>query len=476
MPASFARVPSYRSARALMATLGEVGAEIPVFDAPDPEVLGGAMTVGGRRVGNRFCVQPMEGWDGTPDGRPTEYTLRRWRRFGAGGAKLIWGCEAVAIRPDGRANPEQLCLDASTAAPIGDLLAELRAAHGPADDLLVGLQLTHSGRYSRPRLKDRLEPRVAYRHPILDRRAGLKPGDDRAVLTDTELDELLAAYARAAHLSQEMGFDFVDIKHCHGYLLHELLSARTRPGPYGGDFEGRTRFLRLAVDAVRREAPRLLIGVRLSAFDVIPFRARDDGHGEPEPWEGPYIHGFGVSEDRPTEPDLAEPRRLARLLAELGVQLCNLTAGSPYYNPHVQRPAQYPPSDGYLPPEDPLLGVARQIRAVRELKAEMPGVAVVGSGYSYLQEYVAHVATGVVAEGWVDAVGLGRMSLSYPELPRDTVEGRQPDRRRICRTFSDCTTAPRKGMRSGCYPLDPEYRDSPEWKRLQEIKRAQAGG
>lgn len=474
MPASFARIPSYRTARAMGDALAELGMPIPVSESLDPEPLGQPMTIGGRRVGNRFCVQPMEGWDGTADGRPTEHTLARWRRFGAGGAKLIWGCEAVAVRRDGRANPEQLCLGPSTATAIGDLLVALRAAHGTADDLLVGLQLTHSGRYSRPDRKDRLEPRVAYRHPILDRRVGLPA--DAPIFTDTELDELLGDYARAAFLAQELGFDFVDVKHCHGYLLHELLSARTRPGPYGGDFEGRTRFLRLVVDAVRREAPKLLLGIRLSAFDLIPYRAGPDGKGEPEAWEGAYECGFGVNPDAPTEPDLDEPRQLARLIASLGVPLCNLTAGSPYYNPHIQRPAQYPPSDGYLPPEDPLLGVARQIRTVQALKAEMPGVAVIGSGYSYLQEYLPHVAAAVVSEGWADAVGLGRMSLSYPEMPRDTLEGRLPDRRRICRTFSDCTTAPRNGMRSGCYPLDPAYRATPEWTRLQAIKRAQASG
>ena len=472
MAVAFARVPSYRSAAELQADLRARGMELPVSEPIDPAPLAQPLSVAGRRVGNRFCIQPMEGWDGEPDGRPSERTLRRWQRFGASGAKLIWGGEAVAVRPDGRANPNQLCLLPETQGGIAGLLAALRAAHGPADDLLVGLQLTHSGRYCRPWRQDRLEPRIAFHHPLLDRRVGLPAGAAGALLTDGELDGLLGDYARAARLAAGAGFDFVDVKHCHGYLLHELLAARSRPGPYGGDFAGRTRFLRQVVAAIGREAPGLPIGVRLSAFDLIPFRPGPDGVGEPEPFAGPYTHGFGVCPDRPTEPDLEEPRRLLRLLAELGVALCNLTAGSPYYNPHIQRPAQYPPSDGYLPPEDPLLGVARQLQAVRDLRAAVPGLPLVGSGYSYLQEYLPHVAAGAVAAGWTDLVGLGRMTLAYPDLPRDVLEGRGVDRRRLCRTFSDCTTAPRHGMVSGCYPLDSLYRTSPEWRRLQELKKA----
>ena len=474
---AFPRIPSLRSPAALAAHLRAIGADLPVADPFDPEPLTRPLTVVGRTIPNRFCVQPMEGWDGGTDGTPSDLTLRRWQRFGQGGAGLVWGGEAVAVRPDGRANPNQLCLTPQTQSGIAGLLTALRrsrAATG-APQPLVGLQLTHSGRYCRPHVKDRLEPRLAYHHPILDRRAGVEPTDDAAVFTDGELDDLLGDFARAARRAAEAGFDFVDIKHCHGYLLHELLSAHTRPGRYGGDFEGRTRFLREAVAAIRRDAPDLLLGVRLSAFDLIPFRPGPTGTGEPEPWEGPYPFAFGVNPDRPTEPDLTEPRRFLGLLRDCGVKLVNLTGGSPYYNPHIQRPAQFPPSDGYLPPEDPLRGVARLLGATRDLRPAAAGLIVVGTGYSYLQEYLPHVASGAVAAGWTDIVGLGRMALAYPEFVAEALAGRTPDRRRLCRTFSDCTTGPRHGMVSGCYPLDPHYRDSEGWVRLQAIKRAAAG-
>jgi 2,4-dienoyl-CoA reductase-like NADH-dependent reductase (Old Yellow Enzyme family) len=185
----------------------------------------------------------------------------------------------------------------------------------------------------------------------------------------------------------------------------------------------------------------------------------------------PYQHGFGLNPANPLEIDLAEPLRLLRELRELGVAAFNISCGSPYYNPHIQRPAYFPPSDGYQPPEDPLVGVCRQIEVTRQCKAAVPDVPIVGSGYSYLQEHLPLVAQAVVREGWTDFVGLGRMVLSYPELPADTLARGQLARKRLCRTFSDCTTAPRNALVSGCYPLDPYYKELPEGEVLRSIKQ-----
>jgi 2,4-dienoyl-CoA reductase-like NADH-dependent reductase (Old Yellow Enzyme family) len=173
----------------------------------------------------------------------------------------------------------------------------------------------------------------------------------------------------------------------------------------------------------------------------------------------------------PTEADLSETIRFLSLLEELDIRLVNLTAGSPYYNPHVQRPALYPPSDGYEPPEDPLFGVARQMETTRVLKQRFPNLLFVGSAYSYLQDFLPHVAQAAVRLGWTDFVGLGRMVLTYPEILWDATEGRTLQRKRICRTFSDCTTAPRNGLPSGCYPLDSYYKDSEPGERLKIAKQ-----
>lgn len=434
-------------------------------------------TMGNRTIGNRWCVLPMEGWDGTADGRPSDLTRRRWQRFGISGAKLIWGGEAVAVRPDGRANPNQLVINDSTVGALAGLRAALVTAHeerfGSSDDLLIGLQLTHSGRFARPHPQAGLEPKIAYRHPLLDRKFGIR--DDSAVMSDDDLDRLVEDFVRAARLSHQAGFAFVDIKHCHGYLGHELLSAIDRPGKYGGSFENRTRFLREIVAGIRAAVPGLDMGVRLSAFDWIPFKPGENQVGAPETYEnGDYPYTFGGDRSG-TGIDLTEPRLFLDLLKTLGIRLVCITAGSPYYVPHIQRPALFPPSDGYQPPEDPLAGVARQIHVVAQLKQHRPDLIFVGSGYSYLQEWLPHVAQHVVRTGMTDFVGIGRLVLSYPDMPADILAGKPLQRNRICRTFSDCTTAPRGGLVSGCYPLDDFYKNRDEFDQLAEFKKRSKG-
>jgi len=375
---------------------------------------------------NRFAVLPMEGWDGTDDGRPTPLVRRRWSRFGTSGAGLVWGGEAFAVSAGARANPRQRCVGPSAA----DDLAELRSLL--ASDQVAGLQLTHSGRWA-------TVSRPARRDPLLDtRRTG-------PLLTPAELDRTADDFVAAALLARDAGFDFVDVKMCHGYLLHELLSG---PGPLAV----RAELHAATVGRVRAEGVR--VGVRLSAFDVVPHRPGPNGVGEPEA----AVERWGFAE--PVE-----------LLDLLGVDLVCVTGGSPYYCPHAQRPAYFPPTDGYLPPEDPLVGVARLLDAAARIKRARPATTVVASGVSYLQEHVGNVASAVVRGGGADLVGLGRMMLSYPSLAADVLAGRPLETRQICRTFSDCTSAPRSGLVSGCWPLDDLYKARPDRVRLVAAKR-----
>ncbi len=469
------RVAALRTQNDWMAHCQSLGIELPcdaAVEHGDKAPLAQPLPFEDRTIGNRFAVLPMEGWDGTTDGRPTDLVRRRWRNFGRSGAKLVWGGEAVAVRPDGRANPNQLMITPEAAGDLADLRAELVAAHaeahGRTDDLLIGLQLTHSGRFARPVDKKRLDPQILYHHPLLDPKFGLD--DQYPLMSDDAIDDLIGDFVAAAQRAQEAGFDFVDIKHCHGYLGHEFLSAYDRPGRYGGSFENRTRFLREIVAGIRRDAPGLHIGVRLSAFDFVPFAPDEAAERQGAPVQtADYRYAFG-GDASGTGIALDEPLAFLALLRELGIRLVCITGGSPYYNPHIQRPALFPPSDGYRPPEDPLVGVARQIQVTRQLKAANPDLLIVGSGYSYLQDWLPNVAQAVIRQGWADAVGLGRMMLSYPDLPSDVLAGRKMERKRICRTFSDCTTAPRNGMVSGCYPLDPFYKERPESEQLAAVK------
>jgi NADPH2 dehydrogenase len=478
------RIGSLHGAAGLEAHMRSLGLNIPC----DREVVLGhesplaqPIERHGIKIGNRIAIHPMEGWDGTLDGNPTAFTLRRWQRFGQSGAKLIWGGEAVAVRHEGRANPNQLLAADRTKQGLARLRAVLLEEHrgvaGSEEGLLIGLQLTHSGRYSKPNAHNRPEPRILYHHPILDHRLRLPA--DYPLMTDGEIESIIEDFHLAARMARELGFDFVDVKHCHGYLGHEFLSAHTREGKYGGSFENRTRFLREIVEGVRATAPGLRIGVRFSAFDSVPFRpdpeqttAAKFGPGIPEEFENllPYRWGFGVNLENPLEADLSEPVKFLALLEKLDIRLVNLTAGSPYYNPHLQRPAIFPPSDGYSPPHDPLVEVARQMVAARELKLQFPGLIFMGTGYTYFQDFLPNVAQAAVRDGWVDLVGLGRMALSYPEILWDAVHGRPSQHKKVCRTFSDCTTAPRNGIPSGCYPLDRFYKDSDLAVKLKEVK------
>jgi 2,4-dienoyl-CoA reductase-like NADH-dependent reductase (Old Yellow Enzyme family) len=472
----YPRVASLKTVDDFTAHLDRLGLNLPVdpvIEAAPLTPLASGIRWRERCIGNRWCVLPMEGWDGETDGRPGSLTRRRWTRFGESGAKLIWGGEAVAVRPEARANPHQLWIHGDNAASFEELRLSLQRTHferfGRSDDLVIGLQLTHSGRYCRPYRSESLEPKILYHHPILDRR--LRIPSDHPLLSDDDIRRIIDSFVHAACLAHRCGFDFVDIKHCHGYLGHEFLSAVDRTGEFGGSFENRTRFLREIVGGIRSTVPGLELGVRLSAFDTLPFRSGANGVGIPEEYTPPYHHAFGCDPTEPSKPDLLETGRFLELLRTLDIPLVGVSVGSPYYNPHIQRPALFPPSDGYDPPEDPLAGVVRQITLTAQLKRRFPDLIFVGSGYTYLQEYLPHVAQAAVRQGWTDFVGLGRMVLAYPDFPADVLEGKPLDRTRICRTFSDCTTAPRQGLVSGCYPLDPMYRQLPEAEQLKQRKK-----
>src|SRR5262245_2687820 len=279
-PFKLTRIPALKTVDEFRRHVASLNIELPCEDTiltgsesplakPVPNV-----TINGKTIANRWAVQPMEGWDGTTTGGITDEVRRRWQRFGESGASVIYGGEAMAVRPDGRANPNQLIIRDENKAGLAELRETLLRAHkdrfGSADHVIIGFQLTHSGRFCRPYDKKCLEPRIAYRHPILDKKFGIESDD--VVLTDSDVEQLIDCYIRAARIAADVGADFVDIKHCHGYLLHEFLSAYTRPGKYGGSFENRTRILCEIVSGIRASGNRIDLAVRLSAFDFVPFR------------------------------------------------------------------------------------------------------------------------------------------------------------------------------------------------------------
>ncbi|QJW96295.1 oxidoreductase [Frigoriglobus tundricola] len=466
----------YKSTADLEAENARLGTDLRFHDDLAP--LFRPVTIAGRTLGNRWCVHPMEGCDGERDGAPGELTFRRYVRFGAGGAKLIWG-EACAVTQESRATPRQLTLNESTKSAFARIVTDCRAAHraanGDDSDLLFGLQLTHSGRYSYPR------PVIATHDPILDprtvanRATGVTVTRDDPLISDDELKRLVDDYVTAARLAVEVGFDFIDVKQCHRYLLNELLGARNRPGPYGGSYENRTRLAREIIQAVRAAVPaHVVIAVRVNVFDGIPFHTAADRAGAPDAHALPLANGWGMSDTDPFAVDLTEPLRWIGEMRQLGVTLLNVTMGNPYAQPHYGRPFEYPPLDGYESPEHPLVGVDRHFRATEAIQKAFPDLAVVGTGYSYLQEFLPRAAAANVRDGRVTIVGVGRGTLAQPDWVRQLLDHGKLDRKRVCRTFSYCTALMRSKQHpmgqfpTGCPPFDKDaYGDI--WKEAQQL-------
>lgn len=430
----------FRSLDELRARVAELGLDIPFEEDLTP--LAQPVPVAGLRAPNALAVHPMEGCDGTDDGRPGELTIRRYERFARGGAGLLW-FEATAILPEARANPHQLTLIEANLPAFRDLLTHTleiaRQANGQEFRPLTVLQLTHSGRYSKPQGKP--APILAHHDPLLDPTVSAAP--DQPLIDDATLDALPDVYVRAAQLAREAGFDAVDIKSCHRYLLSELLAAHTRPGRYGGSYENRTRLLLEVVRRVQAEVPGILVTTRLNVFD---------GH--------PYPHGWGVSRDDPNIPDLTEPLRLVRQLYDSGVRLLNVTAGNPYFSPHINRPYDQPMQGVKLVDEHPLVGVARLIHLARVVQAEVPGMVVVGTGYSWFRQYLGQAAAGVLRRGWARIIGVGREAFAYPDFARDLLRG-GIDPRKVCLTCSWCSYLMRRGQ-AGCPIRDREVYRKPE--------------
>ncbi len=470
-----ARYFKFKSLDDLRAECDQLGLDLHFSEDLGP--LFQPVQVGSLRVGNRLCIQPMEGCDGTLDGRPDELTYRRYQRFGAGGAKLIWG-EATAVVPEGRANSRQLLLNEQTAPHLARMLDDCRKAHreafGGDDDFIVGLQLTHSGRYSYQR------PLIAFHDPILDPRIVVDKSTGRTIdagyplLSDDGLKRLEDRYVAAARLAFQIGFQFIDLKQCHRYLLSELLAAKTRPGPYGGSLENRTRLARDVIKRINDEIPGAVICTRMNVYDGIPYRVRagsDDG--EPCPWQLPIRSAWGTSENDPFQPDLTEPKQWIAELIQLGVAMVNVSMGNPYASPHIIRPFEYPPPDGYQTPEHPLIGVDRHFRVAGELQATFPDFPLVGSGYSYLQEFLAHAGAANVRDGRITLVGVGRAALPQPDFVRQLQDHGRLDRKRICRTFSYCTALMRAKhnelgqFATGCPPFDKDVY-GPIWNEAKQ--------
>jgi 2,4-dienoyl-CoA reductase (NADPH2) len=423
---------TFQSGPELLRKADELGGELPFQDSVSP--LFEILTLGSKTLANRLAVQPMEGFDADTDGSPSELTFRRYRRYAEGGCGLIW-FEATSVVPEGRSNPHQLMLHPRNLDSFKRLVDETRRSaqkvFGSSYGIFLVIQLTHSGRYSQPEGKPLRQ--VAGFNPDLDR----NPEDVR-ILSDDELDRYQDKYVEVARLAEQAGFDAVDIKACHAYLVNELLAARKRKGSrFGETFENRGRFLSEVVQRIRERTPGLYLAVRLSAFDGIPG-------------------GFGVSGDNPEDIDLSEPIELVRQLAQFNCSLFNITVGNPYEKPYLGRPFDRPLQGAHLPEEHPLEGITRLLRITATFQQEFPDIPFVGTGYSWLRHFFPNVGAAVLQRGEASLIGLGRSSIAYPDAPKDLMDSGALDPAKVCISCSRCTELMRHGQESGCVMRDKE--------------------
>jgi 2,4-dienoyl-CoA reductase-like NADH-dependent reductase (Old Yellow Enzyme family) len=277
------------------------------------------------------------------------------------------------------------------------------------------------------------------------------------MISDEELERLEERFVSAADMAAEAGFDAVDVKACHGYLLAELLSAHTREGRYGGSFENRTRALCSIVDRIRGKlGDKIALAVRLGVYE-----------------QAPHPYAWGADKDDYHRPDYTEPARLVKLLWEKGVKLFAISVGNPYYNPHLTRPYD---KGVYVPSVHPLEGVHLLLSAAKAMQAAAPEAVIMGAGLSWLRQFAPNAAAGCVEQGWCKLAGFGRQAIAYPEFAADLLKTGTLDPKKTCLACSRCTTIMRDGGCAGCVPRDkdvylPIYKKGREGKPPVETDR-----
>lgn len=414
------------------------------------DILKTPLKVGNVTFHNRMGIAPMEGADSLEDGSPSDYTIRRYVNEAIGDSALIW-FEAISIVPEGRSSKTQLLLTEENVESYKRMNEKIKEAGRKANGFepYLIMQANHSGRYSNP--DNRPAPMIAYRHPQLEQ---YRAADDSCIVTDDYLKSLEESFGKAALLAKKAGFDAVDIKSCHGYLLAELLSAYDRPGQYGGNYENRTRLLKNGIKAAKVwEDENFQVTCRLGIYDGYEY-----------PW------GFGVSEGSGLKPDLKEPIRLVKeLYGNCGIQMMNLTMGNPYATTHVTRPFDM---GKYEPEEHPFTGIGRMIAGIGEVKKAVPEMVIFGSAPTYLRQFADLYTAGAVEEGFCDGMLFGRMAFADPDYANEIIKNGRIDPKRVCMTCGKCGDLIRAHKPTGCVIRDPKT-FMPFYKEFLEIKKKQ---
>nr|WP_290055782.1 NADH:flavin oxidoreductase/NADH oxidase [Amycolatopsis sp. MEP2-6] len=322
------------------------------------------ITVRGLTLPNRAWVSPMCQYSAS-DGVPNDWHLVHLGQFAAGGAGLVM-TEATAVTSEGRISPQDTGIWTDAQAEAWRRIVGFVHGQGTA----IGMQLAHAGRKASTRRPwegtGSVPPEDGGWESVGPSATAFGEYATPRTLTTDEVSALPQAFATAAEKAQDVGFDVLELHFAHGYLVHQFLSplSNSRTDRYGGDFEGRTRLALEIADAVRATTP-LPLFARLSATDWT------DG-------------GWTVDESV----------RLAKLLAERGIDLIDTSSGGNTPHPDI------PVGPGYQVP------FAERIRT----EAGLPTGAV-GMITNPQQ------AEDIVAGGEADAVFLARALLRDPHWP-----------------------------------------------------------
>lgn len=415
------------------------GIEFPISD--DLSILSEPITLAnGHVIPNRMVIQPLEGFDGTKEGNPSDLIFRRYKRYAEGGAGLVW-YESITVADDGRCNPLQMIIKEETVPEIKRLVDESDAAaiakfgRKPYNVL----QLTHSGRRSTD-AKWRSTPLAVVENPYIDHHNSIDGQSGTITFaTDEKIEEIVEAFIRGAENAVKCGFDSVDVKICHEYILRELLAAYNRPGKYGGSFENRIRATMDIIHGIKeRCGDKIDICVRLNAYDCLP-----------------WPHGWGMKEvEGVMEPDPTEVIKLCNILVAEGVDMINLSTMMPRYQPTGRGYLAELEEDAVI---EPYKGVYALFEMTKRIKAAVPGGVFVCTGLTWLEQFGGAVAAGCIKEDWFDLAGFGRQGFAYPDFAEDIMETNTMDRKKCCVTCDKCYDLIQKGhCQTGCVIRDQE--------------------
>ncbi|MEA4970747.1 MAG: NADH:flavin oxidoreductase [Candidatus Pelethousia sp.] len=430
---------SFKTTADFSAAMAADGLNFPVSD--DLSILMEPITLAnGHVIPNRMVIQPLEGFDGTKEGNPSDLIFRRYKRYAEGGAGLIW-YESITVSDDGRCNPLQMIIKKETVPEIRRLVQESDAAaiakYGRKPYNV--LQLTHSGRRSTD-ANWRSTPLAVVANPYIDHHNSIDGQSGKITFaTDEKIEEIIEGFIRGAELAVECGFDSVDVKVCHEYILRELLAAYNRPGKYGGSFENRTRAVFDIIHGIKaRCGDKIDICVRLNAYDCIP-----------------WPHGWGMKQvDGVMEPDPAEVIQLCNMLVAEGVDMINLSTMLPRYQPTGRGYLAELEEDAVI---EPYKGEFALLDMTRRIKEAVPGGTFVCTGLSWFENFGANVAAGGIKEGWFDLAGFGRQAFAYPDFAEDIMKNGGMVRSKCCICCDKCYDLIQKGhVQSGCVVRDQE--------------------